>query len=105
MIDRTNGGVSHSESQGYGMLLAVAANDRAAFEAIWAWTQAHLYVRGDNLASWKWDPAATPHVADPNNATDGDLLIAWRWCAPIGNGASPPFSRPPGPLPRTFGRP
>lgn len=77
IIDRSNGNITHSEGQGYGMLLAVAADDRDTFQAIWAWTQKELYVRGDKLASWKWDPDASPHVTDQNNASDGDLLIAW----------------------------
>jgi endoglucanase len=77
IIDRSNGNISHSEGQGYGMLLAAAADDRDSFDAIWNWTHKELYVRGDNLAAWKWDPDANPHVSDQNNATDGDLLIAW----------------------------
>jgi endoglucanase len=77
IVDNANGNVSHSEGQGYGMLLAVAADDRAAFDAIGGWTRSQLMLREDGLASWKWDPSATPHVADRNNATDGDLLIAW----------------------------
>jgi endoglucanase len=89
IVDRANGNISHSEGQGYGMLLAVAADDRDTFETIWNWTHKELHVRGDNLAAWKWDPNANPHVSDQNNATDGDLLIAWalmragkRWKAP-----------------------
>jgi endo-1,4-beta-D-glucanase Y len=77
IVDNANGNVSHSEGQGYGLLLAVAADDHAAFDAIWGWTRAQLMLRDDGLAAWKWDPAATPHVGDRNNATDGDLLIAW----------------------------
>jgi endoglucanase len=77
VVDTANGGVSHSEGQGYGMLLAVAADDRAGFEAIWGWTRANLFVRGDELAAWRWEPEKRPAIADMNNATDGDLLIAW----------------------------
>ena len=77
IVDRSNGNITHSEGQGYGMLLAVATDDRDTFDALWSWTQKELYVRGDNLAAWKWDPEASPHVSDPNNASDGDLLIAW----------------------------
>jgi len=58
------------------MLIAERLNDRPTFEAIWQWTQSNLLVRGDSLAAWRWSPQ-TPHVADHNNATDGDLLIAW----------------------------
>lgn len=76
VIDTANGGISHSESQGYGLLLAVAADDRPAFDLIRSWTIANLDVRDDGLAAWRWEPRA-PHVRDTNNATDGDLLIAW----------------------------
>lgn len=77
IIDRSNGNITHSEGQGYGMLLAVAADDRDTFSALWSWTEKELYVRGDDLAAWKWDPQSSPHVSDTNNASDGDLLIAW----------------------------
>ena len=33
-------------------------------------------IRKDGLAAWKWDPAGKGAV-DTNNATDGDVLIAW----------------------------
>ncbi len=74
--DSGNRGISHSEGQGYGMLLAVAFDDPAAFLGLWRWTRETLRVRDDALFAWKWDPA-TGRVEDPNNASDGDLLIAW----------------------------
>ncbi|BAT59601.1 minor endoglucanase Y precursor [Variibacter gotjawalensis] len=77
VIDTANGNISHSEGQGYGMLLAVAARDRASFERIWNWTRANLMVRDDQLVAWRWEPNARPAVADMNNASDGDILIAW----------------------------
>lgn len=77
VIDDANGGISHSEGQGYGMLLAVAADDRATFERVWAWTRTELMVRGDGLAAWRWEPDKTPRITDRNNASDGDILIAW----------------------------
>lgn len=77
VIDDINGGISHSEGQGYGMLMAVAADDRSSFERMRGWTQRELFVRDDNLAAWSWSPNADPHVTDRNNATDGDILIAW----------------------------
>ncbi len=76
VVDNGNHDISHSEGQGYAMLLATVVKDRAAFDAIWAWTEAHLFVRPDGLASWKWDPEKQA-ATDRNNATDGDLLIAW----------------------------
>lgn len=77
VVDNRAGGISHSESQGYGMLMAEAAADRANFDKIWAWTRANLFVREDGLAAWRWDPKQAPPVTDRNNASDGDLLIAW----------------------------
>ena len=77
VVDTGNGQISHSEGQGYGMLLAVAANDRETFDRIWGWTRANLMVRDDELVAWRWEPDKRPAVADVNNASDGDLLIAW----------------------------
>lgn len=77
VIDTANENISHSEGQGYGMLLAVIADDRMGFDRIWRWTKRELYKRPDGLASWKWVETAKPNITDPNNASDGDLLIAW----------------------------
>lgn len=77
VIDIANGNISHSESQGYGLVLAALADDRPTFERIWSFTQTELLVRDDGLAAWRWDPASTPHITDINNATDGDMLIAY----------------------------
>ncbi len=77
VIDVGNGGVSHTEGQGYGMLLAVAANDRAAFDQMWDWTREHLRRKSDPFFSFRWDERKAPPIADVNNASDGDLLIAW----------------------------
>ena len=77
VIDTGNAMISHSEGQGYGMLFAVAANDREAFDRIWGWTRANLMVRDDELVAWRWEPTQRPAVADMNNATDGDILVAW----------------------------
>jgi endoglucanase len=77
VIDTGNGGVSHSEGQGFAMLLALGGDDRAAFTALWQWTQTHLTRADSGLFAWRFEPAKTPPVQDPNNATDGDILIAW----------------------------
>ena len=76
VVDGGQAGISHSEAQGYGLLLAESAADREAFERILAWTDTRLRVRDDARAAWRWDPAAGA-VTDANNATDGDLLVAW----------------------------
>ena len=76
VVDDANGGISHSESQGYGLLLACLAGDRGSFASILSFTRTELLIRDDGLAAWRWDPKATPRVSDINNASDGDLLIA-----------------------------
>ena len=77
IVDNGNSGLSHSEGQGYGLLLAFLSDSPADFEQIWSFTRTELMIRDDGLAAWKWDPAARPHVVDLNNATDGDLLMAY----------------------------
>jgi endo-1,4-beta-D-glucanase Y len=80
IIDDGNHGISHSEGQGYGLILAQINDDREAFGRIWKWTQSNLRKRGDHLFAWRWAPAGADGsgvVEDKNNATDGDLLIAW----------------------------
>ncbi|WP_457580635.1 glycosyl hydrolase family 8 [Ensifer canadensis] len=77
IIDDGNGGISHSEGQGYGLWLAVLAGSAADFELIWSFTRRELLLRDDGLAAWKWSPSEKPHVIDINNATDGDILIAY----------------------------
>lgn len=77
VIDEGRGGISTSESQGFGLLLAAAFNDRIAFDRMWAWTLQHLDKRHDGLFAWRWTPPEKKGPNDVNNATDGDLLIAW----------------------------
>ncbi len=78
VVDTGNGGVSHSEGQGYAMLLAIAFRDPVRFERLWRWTRTHLQVRDDHLLAWRWVPGGVPApVADRNDAADGDLLVAW----------------------------
>lgn len=77
IVDNGNGNISHSEGQGYGLLLAFLADEPADFEQIWSFTRRELLLRDDGLAAWKWSPTDTPHVTDINNATDGDILIAY----------------------------
>lgn len=77
VVDNGNGGISHSEGQGYGMLLAEAAGDREAFGRIHAWTERALARPDIPLFSWRFTPGRSNPVADRNNATDGDILIAW----------------------------
>lgn len=75
VIDASQGSISHSEGQGFAMLLATHYGDRDAFDRIWQWTRKNLQVRGDHLFAWRWEPSSG--ITDKNNASDGDLLVAW----------------------------
>jgi endo-1,4-beta-D-glucanase Y len=75
VIDTGQGGVSTSEGQGYGLLLAAAAGDATSFERIWDWTRRQLATRPDGLLAWRYHPERG--VEDDNAAADGDLLVAW----------------------------
>ncbi|MGI6244343.1 MAG: glycosyl hydrolase family 8 [Pseudochelatococcus sp.] len=77
VVDDGNGNISHSEGQGYAMMLSVMAGDRATFAALWSFVRTELLIRDDGLAAWRWNPATRPHVTDINNASDGDILIAY----------------------------
>ncbi|SCC21599.1 endoglucanase [Kosakonia oryzendophytica] len=76
IVDHENGDISHSEGQGYGMLLAVMNDDPASFEKIWRWTRNTLLRPSLWLFAWRYDPQQHK-VTDDNNASDGDTLIAW----------------------------
>lgn len=77
IVDTGNNGISHSEGQGYGMLLAEAAADQEAFDSIHGWTEQVLARKDVALFSWRYAPTEAVPVGDPNNAADGDILIAW----------------------------
>jgi endoglucanase len=78
VIDHYQDKASHSEGQGYGLLLAVAFDDKPTFDRIWLWTKDNLDHREDGLFAWLWGLRKTGAwgLIDPNNATDGDILIA-----------------------------
>ena len=77
VVDILQQGASHSESQGYGLFLATAFADNAAFDSIYGWTETNLAIRPDALLAWRWLPDAAEQVADTNNASDGDIFYAW----------------------------
>jgi endoglucanase len=78
VIDRLQDNISHSEGQGYALVLAEAFGDREGFDLILDWTVSNLAVRPqDALLAWRWHPANGGRVTDANNASDGDLFVAW----------------------------
>lgn len=77
IVDTGNGNVSHTEGQGFAMLMAVASDDKATFDKLWQWTDSTLKNKDNGLFYWRYNPVEANPVADKNNASDGDVLIAW----------------------------
>ncbi len=70
-----------SEGQSYGMLIAAEAGQKGLasqddFDQLYRYYLAHRY-NGTQLMSWRQTVTAEKVVDDDNNATDGDLYIAY----------------------------
>ena len=74
VVDTANGGITHSEGQGWAMLFALRAGDRPRFGRIADWTRENLRHASHGLHAW--GGTGSDGSEDPNNATDGDLFIA-----------------------------
>lgn len=75
VIDWQNKQISHSEGQGFTLIIALAMNDRETFDRVLVWSDQNL---GRGLRAWSWGNNGTAWtVLDSNNATDGDILHAW----------------------------
>ncbi|ULX50720.1 endo-1,4-D-glucanase [Cupriavidus taiwanensis] len=72
---------STSEGQSYGMVFALVADDRDAFDRLWRWSVAHLGNGrlDDKLPAWQWGRRddGTWGVLDRNPAADADLWFAF----------------------------
>ncbi|KAA2215013.1 glycosyl hydrolase family 8 [Teichococcus oryzae] len=77
VVDTANHGTSHSEGQGWGLLLAEAFDDERSFNRMLGWARRELRRPSDNLMAWAWRPDRAVPVEDHNNATDGDIFVAW----------------------------
>ena len=70
-----------SEGQAYALFFALAANDRPAFNAVLAWTEANL-ASGDlqtHLPAWLWGKNKDGQwkILDSNSASDADVWMAY----------------------------
>lgn len=79
VIDRANSDITHSESIGYAMYLALQHDDLESFKKIHLWYTNNLKKNEFGLISWKWGKKKnnTWGILDMNNASDGDLWIAY----------------------------
>ncbi len=62
-----------SESQSYGLLMAVGKGDQLLFDRVWRWTKENLQPEDDAIFAWLWQNGK---IADANAATDADQDIA-----------------------------
>ncbi|MGN0902944.1 MAG: glycosyl hydrolase family 8 [Succinivibrio sp.] len=76
IIDTGNKNMSHSEGQSYGLMFAVCYNDKKSFDKILKWTYDNLYDKKTGLFIWAYRRDGGEAIADRNNASDGDLMIA-----------------------------
>ena len=80
VVDRFNSNISHTESIGYGMFFAVSYGDQKTFKKIRHWLHKNLSKnRKTDLYGWKWGKKSDHSwgMLDSNNATDGDMWIAY----------------------------
>jgi endoglucanase len=93
VLDHFQSAISHSEGQGYALLLALRHDDRATFERVLRWATDNLQVRRDALFAWSWGrrPNGAWNVIDFNNASDGDILIALALAQAAERWNHPPF--------------
>jgi endoglucanase len=80
VIDLSDGGVSTSEGQAYGLIRAVWADDRPSFDRMLDWTRDNLQ-HGDPAAlpAWRWGDAGNGvwGVISENPAADADQWMAY----------------------------
>lgn len=73
-LDNDNGNIWHTESLGVSLLAAVEVMDERLFSLLEQ--DVRMIRRPDGLHSWK---VLQGKVVDRNNATDGDIFIAWAY--------------------------
>jgi len=79
VIDRFNKNITHTESIGYGLFFAVSYGDFKTFQLIKNWLKTNIEINKNNLYGWKWGKRENGSwgMLDLNNATDGDMWIAY----------------------------
>lgn len=79
VIDKKNGNITHSEAIGYTLYFAYRFNDDKTFDKVYNWYKNNLHKNKYDLVSWKWGEKSHHKwgILDHNNATDGDLWIAY----------------------------
>ncbi len=78
VIDRQNSDITHTEGIGYAMFFATCYNDEETFNRLEQWLENNMAKNSFGLYPWKWGEKENEwKVLDTNNATDGDIWIAY----------------------------
>lgn len=79
VIDKKNNNITHSEAIGYTLYFAYKFKDNKAFDSVYAWYRANMPTNQYGLTPWVWgkDRFNQWRILDTNNATDGDMWIAY----------------------------
>ncbi len=93
VVDTYNGGVSHSEGQGWGLLMAVSFNDPATFDRIHGWTRRHLRRPTDSSMPGASSPRRRPRSTISTMRPTATSTSPVRWRERVGYGGAP-TSRP-----------
>lgn len=84
VVDHQNNHITHTEGIGYAMFFSVCHNDKETFQKLNHWLENNMPKNEQGLYPWKWgeNEKKVWTVLDTNNATDGDMWIAYAWlCA------------------------
>jgi len=79
VIDKKNNNITHSEAIGYTLYFAYKFQDDKAFDKVYQWYGSHMQKNQYGLIPWVWgeDGFNEWRTLDINNATDGDMWIAY----------------------------
>ncbi|MFA5214744.1 glycosyl hydrolase family 8 [Sulfuricurvum sp.] len=81
VVDRQNNNITHTEGIGYALFFSVCYNDKETFQKLNHWLENNMPKNEQGLYPWKWgeNEKKSWTVLDTNNATDGDMWIAYAW--------------------------
>jgi endoglucanase len=79
VVDWYNNGVTHSEGIGYTLFFAVSLNDKKTFFKVFNWFLNNMGLNKYGLVPWLWGkrPNGSWGILDFNDASDGDIWIAY----------------------------
>ncbi len=79
IVDRGNNNITHTEGIGYTLYFSYMYGDDETFDKVYKWQKNNLPRNALGLIPWKWGEKedGTYGILDKNNASDGDMWIAY----------------------------